>query len=180
VTNTAVVKQRIEEAQPTPETPMAIRFKGITLTPGGFFEAAGIYRTHNENGDVTSTFGNIPFSGTANSHLSEFRGTARQTRISMLAEGKIHDWRASGYYEFDFLGAAPTANEVQSNSFNPRQRQLWGQIAFNDGLSVLAGQSWLLLTTNRKGLAPLQEMIPSPSIPNTPSVTTGLDNGVHA
>jgi hypothetical protein len=78
----------------------------------------------------------------------------------MLAEGKIHDWRASGYYEFDFLGAAPTANEVQSNSFNPRQRQLWGQIAFNDGLSVLAGQSWSLLTTNRKGLAPLQEMIP--------------------
>jgi hypothetical protein len=139
---------------------MAIRFKGITLTPGGFFEAAGIYRTHNENGDVTSTFGNIPFSGTANSHLSEFRGAARQTRISMLAEGKIHDWKASGYYEFDFLGAAPTANEVQSNSFNPRQRQLWGQIAFNDGLSVLAGQSWSLLTTNRKGLAPLQEMIP--------------------
>jgi len=43
------------------ESPLAIHFKGITLTPGGYLDAAGIYRTHNENGDVASTFGNIHF-----------------------------------------------------------------------------------------------------------------------
>jgi uncharacterized coiled-coil protein SlyX len=48
------------------EHPTQVRFRGITITPGGFLEAAGIYRSHNENGDVGSTFGNIPFSGTAN------------------------------------------------------------------------------------------------------------------
>ena len=76
--NMALTEQTVEKTEPATENPVAIRFKGITITPGGFLEAAGIYRTHNENGDVTSTFGNIPFSGSANSFLSEFRGTARQ------------------------------------------------------------------------------------------------------
>jgi TolA-binding protein len=142
------------------ESPMAIHFKGITLTPGGFIEAAGIYRSHNENGDITSTFGNIPFSGTANSQLSEFRGTARQSRITLLAESQINKWKVSGYYEADFLGAAPTANELESGSFNLRQRQLWGQAESENGLAILAGQSWSLMTTDRKGLAPLKEFIP--------------------
>lgn len=142
------------------ENPVAIHLKGITLTPGGFIEAAGIYRSHNENGDVTSTFGNIPFSGTANSQLSEFRGTARQSRITLLAESQINKWKVSGYYEADFLGAAPTANELESTSFNLRQRQLWGQAESQNGFSVLAGQSWSLITTDRKGLAPLHELIP--------------------
>ena len=31
------------------ESPTAIHYRGITITPGGFIEAAGIYRTHNEN-----------------------------------------------------------------------------------------------------------------------------------
>jgi hypothetical protein len=38
--------------------------------------------------------------------------------------GKTARMKMSGYDEFDFLGAAPTANEVESNSFNIRQRQL--------------------------------------------------------
>src|SRR5882762_6489686 len=158
--NMDLTQQAVEKTEPPTENPAAIRFKGITITPGGFLEAAGIYRTHNENGDVTSTFGNIPFSGSANSHLSEFRGTARQSRFSLLAESQINKWKVSGYYEADFLGAAPTANELESGSFNLRQRQLWGQAESENGLSILAGQSWSLMTTDRKGLAPLKEFIP--------------------
>src|SRR5262245_14534983 len=30
------------------DQPAAICFRGITLTPGGFLDATGIYRTHNE------------------------------------------------------------------------------------------------------------------------------------
>ena len=120
----------------------------------------GIYRTHNENADVDSTFGGIPFSGSANAHLNEFRGTARATRFSLLAEGKINNWKTSGYAEIDFEGAAPTANELESNSFNPRARQLWGQIQFNNGISVAGGQTWSLLTTYRKGIELRQEMVP--------------------
>jgi hypothetical protein len=142
------------------EHPTQLRFKGITITPGGFLEAAGIYRSHNENGDVGSNFGNIPFSGTANASLSEFRGSARQSRISLLAEGQVGSAKLSGYYEMDFLGAAPTANEVQSSSFNLRQRQLWAQAQMDNGWSFVGGQTWSLLTTNRQGLAPRQEYLP--------------------
>jgi hypothetical protein len=140
--------------------PASIHFRGITLTPGGFFDMTGIYRTHNENADVDSTFGGIPFSGTANANLSEFRGSARASRLSLLAEGKINDWKASGYAEVDFQGAAPTANELESNSFNPRARQLWAQLQFNNGLSIAGGQTWSLLTTYRKGIELRQEMVP--------------------
>jgi hypothetical protein len=140
--------------------PASIRFRGITLTPGGFLDVTGIYRTHNQNADAVSTFGGIPFSGSANSQLSEFRATGRATRLSLLAEGKINDWKASGYAEVDFEGAAPTANELESNSFNPRARQLWAQLQFNNGLSVAGGQTWSLLTTSRKGLELRQEFVP--------------------
>ena len=143
------------------DQPLTIRFRGITLTPGGFLDATGIYRTHNENADAISTFGNIPFSETANASLSEFRGTGRETRISFLAEGKVSHWKASGYAEFDFEGAAPTANELESNSFQPRSRQLWGQVEFNNGFSISGGQTWSLLTTNRSGLALRQEWAPN-------------------
>ena len=143
-----------------PGQPAAIHFRGITLTPGGFFDATGIYRTHNENADVDSTFAGIPFSGTPNAFLNEFRGSARASRFSLLAEGKINNWKASGYAEVDFEGAAPTANELESNSFNPRARQLWGQLEFNNGISVAGGQTWSLLTTYRKGIELRQEMVP--------------------
>jgi type II secretory pathway pseudopilin PulG len=132
----------------------------FTLTPGGFIEAAAIYRTRNENADVGSTYGNVPFDGTGNGHLSEFRGSARQSRLSLLAQGQLEDMKLSGYYEMDFLGAAPTANEVESNSFNLRQRQLWGQLEFANGLSLLGGQAWSLMATNRQGIVPRQEMVP--------------------
>jgi TolA-binding protein len=142
------------------EHPDAIHFRGITLTPGGFFDTTGIYRSHNENADVDSTFGGIPFSGTANAHLSEFRGSARASRLSLLAEGRINNWKASGYAEVDFEGAAPTANELESNSFNPRARQLWAQLEFNNGFSIAGGQTWSLLTTYRRGIQLRQEMVP--------------------
>jgi hypothetical protein len=130
------------------------------LTPGGFLESTAIFRSRNENSDVGSTYGNIPFDGTANSDLTEFRGTARQSRLSLLAEGKT-DWAdLSGYYEMDFLGAAPTANEQESNSFQIRQRQLWAQIALQNGFSILGGQAWSLMTTDRAGIAPRRELVP--------------------
>ncbi|HXJ84867.1 MAG TPA: hypothetical protein VMS64_40020, partial [Candidatus Methylomirabilis sp.] len=134
--------------------------ESFRLTPGGFIESAMIFRSRNENADLGSTYGNIPFDGTANSDLTEFRGSARQSRLSLLAEGKT-DWAdLSAYYEMDFLGAAPTANEQESNSFNMRQRQLWAQIGLKNGFSLLGGQAWSLITTDRAGIAPRREMVP--------------------
>jgi hypothetical protein len=148
-----------EAPKPKPEA-AEIHYKGVTLVPGGFIEAAVIYRSANENADMGSTFGNVPYQGSANSYLSEFRGSARQSRLSLLVTGKTGRMKMSGYYEFDFLGAAPTANEVESNSFNIRQRQLWAQVELEGGFSFVGGQTWSLITLNRAGIGPRAEWIP--------------------
>ncbi len=162
LTNTATEIQENQKRVGDLEHPPAIHYKGITITPGGFIEAAGIYRTHNENASVNSATGdfNIPLSGTTNARMNEFRFDARQSRLSLLAEGKIGGVKATGYYEMDFLGAAPTANEVQSNSFNMRQRQLWASTQFGHGLTFTGGQQWSLFTLNRKGIANRTEFLP--------------------
>jgi len=159
-TSGGATTQDVEKRLSEVEQPLQIHFRGITITPGGFLAANTVFRLHNENADVLDTYGNVPFSGTANTHLSEFRFTARHSRISLLFEGKIHDWKANGFYEMDFEGAAPTANEVQTNSFQPRIRQLWAQVQMNNGVSFQGGQAWTLLTTNRKGISPTTLFIP--------------------
>lgn len=143
------------------EHPSALHFKGITLTPGGFVAADVLERTRNENADVGSSFNSLPFGGVANSHLSEFRMDARSTRFTLLAQGTAGKTKLTGYYEVDFLGQAPTANQVETNSFVPRQRQLWAQADFSNGLTLTAGQDWSLLTTDRKGIATRAEFIPN-------------------
>ncbi len=137
-----------------------LRFRNAYLSPGGFVEAVTLFRSTNQNADLGSTFGGIALAGTANSRLSEFRGSARQSRLSLLAETEVGKIKASGYFETDFLGAAPTANEIESNSFQPRLRQFWGQVDLPGNFSLTAGQTWSLLTTHRKGLRPRSEFIP--------------------
>ena len=159
-TSRAAITQDVEKRLREFEQPSQIHFRGITITPGGFLAANTVFRVRNENADVLDTYGNAPFSGSSNSRLSEFRFTARHSRISLGLEGKIHDWKATGYYEMDFEGAAPTANEVQTNSFQPRIRQLWAQLETKNGISFLGGQAWTLLTTNRKGISPTTVFVP--------------------
>ncbi len=144
------------------EQPFKIHFRGIDITPGGFIEAATIFRTRNENADLASSWGSLPFGGSANSNLTEFLFSARQSRVSLLAEGKTHGVKLNGYWEADFLGAAPTANSVETNSYNLRQRHLFGQAEFDNGMTFLGGQVWSLLTTSKKGIvARTGEWIPA-------------------
>jgi hypothetical protein len=139
-------------------------FKGITITPGGFLEAAGIYRTRFQGDDVNSTF-NIPFPGQSHAaHTSESRFSAHQSRLSLLAEGQVNPHtKLSMYAEGDFLGAAQTANSNQSNSYTPRMRNFYGTIDWDRGdygIHVLAGQNWSLLTFQGKGMSPRSEVTP--------------------
>ena len=55
--------------------------------------------------------------GAIQSTISEFFGSGRQSRISMLAEGKLSNVKLSGYVEADFLSAAVTSNNNESNSY---------------------------------------------------------------
>jgi hypothetical protein len=140
-----------------------IYYKGVTLTVGGFLEAAGIYRTRGLDSDVGSpAFSKIPFANNAVSHTAELRGSARQSRLSLLAQGDINQTTQAAFYtEVDFLGAAQTANSNESNSFNLRIRNIYGTIDWNaNGWHLLAGQNWSLATLNSHGISPRNEVIP--------------------
>src|SRR5271170_6789979 len=99
------------------EGPATIRYKGVNLTPGGFIAAETVTRSHAESADVNSSFTNIPFAAADLSHVPETNFTARQTRVSLLAESKISSVTARGYFEADFLGAGTTSNNRQTNSY---------------------------------------------------------------
>ena len=137
---------------------------GVRVTLGGFIEAAGIYRSRNEVADISSSFNTgIPYPQSANYHQDEFRGTARQSRISLMAEGNPNDHTTlTAYYETDFNSSGVSSNSNESNSYTLRTRQLFAQYARSDlDLYVLGGQAWSLLTMSKAGEAGRSEDLPS-------------------
>jgi hypothetical protein len=130
--------------------PMSIRFKGITITPGGFIAAETVNRQRALSDDINTQFNSIPYGGNSVGKLTELNMTARQSRLSLLADAKVGTTKVSGYYEADFLGTGVTSNNRQSNSYVFRQRQLWGRAAFDNGWTFVGGQMWSLATETRK------------------------------
>jgi len=133
-------------------SPSTIHYKGITLTPGGFAAAETVWRQHALASDVNTPFNSVPYPGASQNNLSEFFGSGRQSRLSLLAEGKISKAKIGAYYEADFLSSAITSNNNQSNSYSLRQRQVWAQAALNSGWTFTGGQMWSLVTETKKGL----------------------------
>jgi hypothetical protein len=158
VANTASSLQEAQKASAEP--PTAIHIKGVTLTPGGFLAAETVRRSRALAADVNTPFNNLTMPGASQSAMSEFFGSGRQSRISLLAEGGLSAVKLSGYVEGDFLSAAATSNNNQSNSYSLRQRQAWGQAAFDNGLSFTGGQMWSLMTETRHGADNRSEALP--------------------
>jgi len=142
------------------ESPLALHFRGVTLTPGGFLAAEFVRRNRALASDVNTPFNNITAPGAPGSSLSEFFGSGRQSRISLLAEGRLSMAKLSGYYEADFLSAAASSNNNESNSYALRQRQVWGQAAFDNGFTFTGGQMWSLLTETKHGMDNRTEALP--------------------
>jgi hypothetical protein len=157
LTNTAVSLQ--ETQKNLGESPLALRFKGITITPGGFLAAETVWRQRGLASDVNTPFNSLPFPGSSASNLSEFFASGRQSRVAMLAEGKVKDLKMAGYVEADFLSAGVTSNNNQSNSYTLRQRQMWAQAAIH-GWSFTGGQMWSLVTETKKGVENRSEALP--------------------
>jgi hypothetical protein len=128
-----------------------------------YIEAASIFRTRNETADISSNFNTgIPMPNNPNYHLSEFRESAHQSRLALLAQGSVNeDTKLAGYFESDFQSAATTSNSVESNSYNPRLRQAYATLDKRDwGTYFLGGQVWSLLTMFKEDMTPRQENIP--------------------
>lgn len=142
------------------ESPIALHYKGITITPGGFVAAETVTRQRATESSINTPFTGIPYQGNALAHINESDFTARQSRLSLLAEGKTGPVKLTGYYEADFLGTGVTSNNRQSNSYVMRQRVLFAQAALNSGWIFTGGQQWTLLTENRVGITNRTEVLP--------------------
>jgi hypothetical protein len=161
--NSAELSTKVEATQQETKklgNPDTIHFKGVDLTPGGFAAAETVDRQRATSGDVNTQFTAIPFTGQTASDFSEFNASARQSRLSLLAEGKLPSAVLRGYWESDFLSAGTTSNNNQSNSYTLRVRQAWAQGQLNDGWTLTGGQMWSLATEYSKGLMNRFEAIP--------------------
>ena len=143
------------------ESPLAIHYKGITITPGGFLAAETVWRQRALKAPISiRRLTQFRIFGASQAHMSEFYGSGRQSRISMLAQGKLDDMKMTGYVEADFLSAGVTSNNNESNSYTLRQRQAWAQAALNNGWSFTGGQMWSLVTETKMGEDNRTEALP--------------------
>jgi hypothetical protein len=166
VTTVAAGNSGASQLASSDDGPVAIRYKGVSITPGGFLAAETVYRTRATSADIATPFTAIPFEAANLAHVSENNFTGRQSRLSMLVQGKLASATLSGYVEADFLGAGTTSNNRQTDSYVFRQRQLFAQAAFDNGWIITGGQMWSLATEYKKGLFNRQEDTPMMIDPN--------------
>jgi hypothetical protein len=141
--------------------PTALRFKGLYITPVGYFAGEAVFRSRNNTSDMASSFNSIPYGNTTEGRLTEFRGSARQSRLGLKVEGSPTDQvKLTGYFESDFLVAGANSNSNESNSYALRVRQFFGQAAFKSGFTISSGQEWSLLTTSKRGAENLAQDTP--------------------
>ena len=158
----SVVLARAEP--PPPKLPLGtFRVGAVDVQLGGFIDASTIYRSRNEVTDISSNFNTgIPFRISPLYHESEFRETARASRVSVAATAHPDDvTKLTAFVNVDFQGASPTSNSNQSNSFIPRLREAYAMYDRTDlGYELLGGQTWSLLTMTKVGLTPSQINLP--------------------
>ncbi len=172
----AAYKAEAKKLEDEIESPTAIHYKGVLLQPGGYMAAESVYRNRTFNSDIATPFSAQPFPNSDNYHISEFNGSARQSRISLLVKAPFSWGTAGGYFETDFLGAGTTSNNNQTNSYVLRIRSAFAQATLNSGFTVQAGQMFTLATEDKKGVlaGPGAEALP-PTI--DPNYHVGFDFG---
>ncbi|HWB32600.1 MAG TPA: hypothetical protein VG714_05450 [Acidobacteriaceae bacterium] len=143
------------------DSPAAIHYKGVTITPVAFFAFEGVWRQHSVNSGINTPFNNIPMPGANEGHVSELNFSGRQSRLGALFTGDAGNIKLSGYFEGDFLSSGTTSNNNQSNSYTLRQRQFWGQAALKSGFTVTGGQMWSLVTETGTGTDNRTEKLPA-------------------
>jgi Tfp pilus assembly protein FimV len=87
----------VEKVTP-PKGKKGIQIGSVTSTPGGFIEAAGLYREKNMTSDIDTNFNNTPYKNSSNAYVDENRFSARQSRLSLLATSDIDELTHAGAY----------------------------------------------------------------------------------
>jgi hypothetical protein len=136
-------------------SPLQFGIGNTTIMPVGFMDLTGVFRDKDAGSSIGSNFGSIPYNNVAAGQLTEFRFSPQNSRLGFRVDG---DWKGAhfiGYNEFDFLGTSGSnALGVTNGAFVPRLRLFWIDVR-KDKWEVLAGQSWSMMTPNRKGISAL-------------------------
>ena len=116
------------------ESPITIRFRGINITPGGYAEAEFVRRSRALGADLPTPFNSLTMPGASQSQMSEFFGSARQSKVTTFVEGRVGHVDLSSYVSADFLSAGVTSTSTETNSYTLRLRQAWGQVKLEQWL----------------------------------------------
>jgi uncharacterized coiled-coil protein SlyX len=143
-------------AAATTPAPLQLQLGNITITPIGFLDAAGVWRSKNAGSGIGSNFGSIPFDNSVpGGKLNEFRFSPQNSRVGFRIDGNWKGIKFLNYLETDFLGTSGANNiGITNGAFVPRLRLFW--LSMRKGpWEVLGGQSWSMFTPNRKGISAL-------------------------
>ena len=138
-------------------SPLQIKIGEATITPVGFMDLTNTYRSTNAGTSLQTNFGSIPYNNGVTGRLSEDKLSAANSRIGFRVDANVKGTNVMGYYEGDFVGGVgDTAynTQVSSNSLLYRIRLYWVDLRKNK-FEFLAGQSWSMLTPNRKQISAL-------------------------
>jgi hypothetical protein len=145
----------VPQKEPTGSSPLQLQVGDTTIMPVGFMDLTLSWKDKNAGGSLGSNFGSVPYNNTAASKLSELRFSPQNSRLGFRVDGNWKGAHFIGYNEFDFLGTSGANNtSVTNGAFVPRIRLFWIDVRKHK-VEFLAGQSWSMLTPNRKGLSAL-------------------------
>lgn len=134
----------------------------VSLILGGFLDASTVLENRHVPSGTFNYWQAMPYPNESRYHTNNFEGSARYSRISLMARGNVDAHSTiSGFYEMDFGAGAATTDAYESNSYAFRMRQLY--LAYDNSdinFHFLAGQAWTMLTPGRIGITPRQESLP--------------------
>jgi hypothetical protein len=142
------------QASDVPESPLQFHIGDTSITPLGFMDFTGVFRSRDIGSSIGTNFGGTPYHNTPLGNLSETRLSAQNSRIGARFDAMVHGTKVLGYWESDFLGTQATNAGDSTHSDSFRMRLYWVDLR-NGNWEILGGQSWSMLTPGRKGISPL-------------------------
>jgi hypothetical protein len=151
----AMMQDRKPEDQ---SSPLSFRIGDAYITPVGFMDFTSITRSTNTGNGIGTNFGSVPYANVQAGSLTESRLSPQNSRIGLRVDAMVKGSKVLGYLETDFLGQIGNPPNgglaVTSNPYPLRMRLYWVDVR-KDKFEFLAGQSWSLLTPNRRGMSAL-------------------------
>jgi hypothetical protein len=151
----AASKNPCEAPPDANQVPPYLRIGNVCAIPIGFMDLTPFWRDKNAASSMGSNFGSVPYNNAVNGNISEFHFSEQNSRLGLRVDG---DWKGAhfiGYNEFDFNGTSGSSSLAVSNgAIVPRLRLFWVDVS-KDKWEFLGGQSWSMMTPNRKGISAL-------------------------